>query len=79
VVRRLSRVVPVHPRARGPWDASGLIAGLTLVGPLGYLDFLALEAGAALVPTDSGGAQEETDGARRVVPHLAGHTERPSR
>jgi len=50
----------MHPRARGPWDASGPIAGLTLVGPLGYLDLLALEAGAAQVLTDSGGMQKET-------------------
>jgi len=28
--------------------------------PVGYLDFIALEAGARLVLTDSGGVQEET-------------------
>jgi UDP-N-acetylglucosamine 2-epimerase (non-hydrolysing) len=31
-----------------------------LCSPLGYLDFLALEAEAAVVLTDSGGIQEET-------------------
>lgn len=34
--------------------------GLVLLPPLGYLDFLGLEADAALVITDSGGVQEET-------------------
>ena len=35
-------------------------AGLRLTDPVGYLDFLALQAHAALVITDSGGIQEET-------------------
>ena len=54
-------VFPVHPRSHarlepGRWDA----AGLRLVNPLSYLDFLALERAAALVVTDSGGVQDET-------------------
>ena len=35
-------------------------AGLRLVDPVGYLDFLSLEADAGAVLTDSGGIQEET-------------------
>ena len=33
---------------------------MVLTEPLGYLDFLCLEADAAFVVTDSGGVQEET-------------------
>jgi UDP-N-acetylglucosamine 2-epimerase (non-hydrolysing) len=60
VARRLPLVVAMDTRARAPWVAGASITGFTLVDPLNYLDFLAHEAGAALVPTDSGGAQEET-------------------
>ena len=35
-------------------------AGVITTEPLGYLDFLCLEADAAFVVTDSGGVQEET-------------------
>jgi UDP-N-acetylglucosamine 2-epimerase (non-hydrolysing) len=53
---------PVHPRTRQRIAEMGFTphAGLVLSGPLGYLDFLALEQRAALVITDSGGVQEET-------------------
>ena len=55
-------VFPVHPRGRAALEAAGLgdVPGLHLVGPLGYLAFLSLVAGSALVITDSGGVQEET-------------------
>jgi UDP-N-acetylglucosamine 2-epimerase (non-hydrolysing) len=53
---------PVHPRTRQRITEMGFVPhpGLLLSGPLGYLDFLALEQRAALVITDSGGVQEET-------------------
>jgi UDP-N-acetylglucosamine 2-epimerase (non-hydrolysing) len=56
-------IFPVHPRTRHKLET---LAGVTcppalhLVEPLGYLDFLALQQGARLVITDSGGIQEET-------------------
>jgi UDP-N-acetylglucosamine 2-epimerase (non-hydrolysing) len=55
-------VLPLHPRTRGRLEAAGYDApsGLRLLEPLEYLDFIALEAGAAAVVTDSGGLQEET-------------------
>lgn len=56
-------IFPVHPRTRQRIETGGLAAtapGLHLLEPLGYLDFLALQAHAALVLTDSGGIQEET-------------------
>jgi UDP-N-acetylglucosamine 2-epimerase (non-hydrolysing)/UDP-GlcNAc3NAcA epimerase len=55
-------VFPVHPRTRARLDAGGLLDrldGLTLVPPLGYLDFLELARHARAVLTDSGGVQKE--------------------
>jgi UDP-N-acetylglucosamine 2-epimerase len=58
----LTLVVPLHPRGRPTLEAAGLVEGarLQIVDPLGYVDFLSLVRGAALVVTDSGGIQEET-------------------
>lgn len=55
-------VFPVHPRGRAALEAAGLgdAPGVHLVPPLGYLPFLSLVAGSAVVVTDSGGVQEET-------------------
>jgi UDP-N-acetylglucosamine 2-epimerase (non-hydrolysing) len=58
-------VFPTHPRTRKGLEASGddarlLAAGVHATPPIGYLDFLCLEADAAFVVTDSGGVQEET-------------------
>jgi UDP-N-acetylglucosamine 2-epimerase (non-hydrolysing) len=55
-------LLPLHPRGRPVLEAAGLVADerLRVVEPLGYLDFIALVRGAALVVTDSGGIQEET-------------------
>lgn len=54
---------PIHPRTRTAMAEFGLQPssdGVHILPPLGYLDFLALEAHARLVLTDSGGIQEET-------------------
>jgi UDP-N-acetylglucosamine 2-epimerase (non-hydrolysing) len=55
-------VLPLHPRGRPTLEAAGLRGGdrIHVVEPLGYLDFLSLVRGAAVVVTDSGGIQEET-------------------
>jgi UDP-N-acetylglucosamine 2-epimerase (non-hydrolysing) len=61
--RWLPVVFPVHPRTRKALADFGLLAharDLHLLEPLGYLDFLAMQAHARLVLTDSGGIQEET-------------------
>jgi UDP-GlcNAc3NAcA epimerase len=55
-------VFPVHPRTRARLEAAGLterLAGLRLVPPLGYLDFLKLARNARAILTDSGGVQKE--------------------
>jgi UDP-GlcNAc3NAcA epimerase len=52
---------PVHPRTRRALEAAGLELGpgVEQLQPLGYLEMLALVAGAARVVTDSGGLQKE--------------------
>ena len=62
VSRDITIVIPLHPRGREQLEAVGLETTDTLrvIEPLGYVDFLSLVRGAALVITDSGGVQEET-------------------
>lgn len=62
VAAHLPVVLPLHPRGRASLEAAGLagLAGVRVVEPLGYLDFISLVRGAAVVVTDSGGIQEET-------------------
>lgn len=69
-------IFPVHPRTRAQLGAK-LPAGVRLVDPMGYLDFLALQADARLVLTDSGGVQEETTVLGVPCLTLRDNTERP--
>jgi UDP-N-acetylglucosamine 2-epimerase (non-hydrolysing) len=77
IARELPVIFPVHPRTRKMLGALSTPPGLVLTGPVGYLDFLSLEADAAGVMTDSGGVQEETTflGVRCFT--LRENTERP--
>ncbi len=78
---------PVHPRTRARLEsgeggaASGPAPpgepGVTLIDPVGYLEFLSLEADAAAVLTDSGGIQEETTFLGVPCFTLRDNTERP--
>jgi UDP-N-acetylglucosamine 2-epimerase len=55
-------IFPVHPRTRARLEGAGLLDrldGMTLVAPLGYLDFLELARHARAILTDSGGVQKE--------------------
>jgi UDP-N-acetylglucosamine 2-epimerase (non-hydrolysing) len=52
-------------------------AGVTVEGPAAYLDILALQDGAAVVLTDSGGLQEETTALGVPCVTLREQTERP--
>jgi UDP-N-acetylglucosamine 2-epimerase (non-hydrolysing) len=72
-------VFPVHPRTRKMMDAAGAAShpGLSLIEPLGYLDFLSLLADAGAVLTDSGGIQEETTYLGVPCFTLRDNTERP--
>ena len=68
---------PVHPRTRRRLEELGAPSGVRLLEPLGYLDFLALEAAARVVLTDSGGVQEETTVLGVPCLTLRDNTERP--
>ncbi len=80
----LTRIVfPVHPRTRQRMKDFGIlnrlldISNLTLLDPLGYLEFLNLMERAAVVITDSGGIQEETTFLGVPCLTLRENTERP--
>jgi UDP-N-acetylglucosamine 2-epimerase (non-hydrolysing) len=76
-------IFPVHPRTQSRLDGIGFgrealgTTGLRVCAPLGYLDFLALEAKARFVLTDSGGVQEETSALTVPCFTLRDTTERP--
>jgi len=75
----LSIIYPIHPRTRKRIKEFGLEVpkGIELIEPLGFLEFLQLEANAKLVLTDSGGVQEETCILRVPCVTLRDNTERP--
>jgi UDP-N-acetylglucosamine 2-epimerase (non-hydrolysing) len=76
VGKALPVLFPVHPRTRSMLAAE-LPPTVRLVDPVGYLDFLSLEADAAAVLTDSGGIQEETSYLGIPCFTLRDNTERP--
>lgn len=77
-------VFPAHPRTRESFRRHGELDRLashprvSLLDPLGYLDFLSLMMGARLVLTDSGGVQEETTALGVRCLTLRPNTERPA-
>jgi UDP-N-acetylglucosamine 2-epimerase (non-hydrolysing) len=76
----LPLLFPVHPRTRERINRAGLsgqAARVDLIEPVGYVDFLALQKGAHLVITDSGGIQEETSYLGVPCLTLRSNTERP--
>jgi UDP-N-acetylglucosamine 2-epimerase (non-hydrolysing) len=54
-------ILPMHPRTKKVVAERHLLvpAGVRVIEPLGFMDFLKMEANAALALTDSGGVQEE--------------------
>jgi UDP-N-acetylglucosamine 2-epimerase (non-hydrolysing) len=76
LAEELPLVFPVHPRARARLEDQD-VSGMRLIEPAGYLDFLALQAGARVVLTDSGGVQEETTVLGVPCLTLRDTTERP--
>jgi UDP-N-acetylglucosamine 2-epimerase (non-hydrolysing) len=83
IAERVPLVFPVHPRTRknletfGLWDTLGEAPGLTVIDPLGYVDFMNLVSSAQLAITDSGGIQEETTYLDIPCLTLRTSTERP--
>src|SRR5437667_72677 len=69
---------PIHPRTAKNIGSFGLsMNGIRTMDPLGYLEFLNLEASATIVLTDSGGLQEETTILGVPCLTLRNNTERP--
>jgi len=72
-------VYPMHPRTRKCLDRFELAVPkeVTVIEPVGFLEFLQLEANACVVLTDSGGIQEETCILEIPCVTLRDNTERP--
>jgi UDP-GlcNAc3NAcA epimerase len=70
-------VFPIHPRTRRVLDEQriALADAVKVIEPLGYLEMLALVAGADTVVTDSGGLQKEAYWLRVPCVTLRGSTE----
>jgi UDP-N-acetylglucosamine 2-epimerase (non-hydrolysing) len=76
--RQLPVIFPMHPRTRARLPREVMeVEELRIIEPVGYVDFLTLQAGAAGVLTDSGGVQEETTFLRVPCFTLRDNTERP--
>ena len=76
---KLGTLYPIHPRTMKRIKEFGLEVptGVELIEPLGFLEFLQLEANATLVLTDSGGVQEESCILKVPCVTLRDNTERP--
>jgi UDP-N-acetylglucosamine 2-epimerase (non-hydrolysing) len=71
-------IFPMHPRTQKMMKEFGIDPhGLTILQPVGYLEFLNLEANAQLILTDSGGIQEESCILNVPCVTLRENTERP--
>jgi UDP-N-acetylglucosamine 2-epimerase (non-hydrolysing) len=77
VARACPLVLPAHPRAAQQLHSAGMSDRVQIIPPAGYLDFIALQASARLVLTDSGGVQEETTVLGVPCLTLRDNTERP--
>ena len=76
---KLPVVFPMHPRTRARLNdvAPAALERLVVIDPLEYLDFIAVQASARLVVTDSGGVQEETSALGVPCLTYRDNTERP--
>ncbi len=78
VRNKLPVVYPIHPRSRKMMGRFKLKPeNLTLIEPLGFLEFLRLQSDARLLLTDSGGLQEEACILGVPCVTLRDNTERP--
>jgi UDP-N-acetylglucosamine 2-epimerase (non-hydrolysing) len=77
IAEEVPLILPAHPRAAASLRELVTTDRIRLIPPAGYLDFVALEAGARIVLTDSAGVQEETTGLGVPCMTLRDNTERP--
>ena len=84
VARDKPLLIPLHPRTRGNLERFGWLDELlampavAVCEPLGYLDFLRCQVGAAAILTDSGGIQEESTYLGVPCITMRENTERPA-
>ncbi len=83
VSQQIAVIFPLHPRTRARLISFNLLdrlekaAGIQLLEPLGYMDFLCLNSQAKVLITDSGGLQEESTALGVPCLTLRANTERP--
>jgi UDP-N-acetylglucosamine 2-epimerase (non-hydrolysing) len=79
IARELPVIFPAHPRTQARMREFDMVApaGVRVIPPLGYLDFLQLWSNARMALTDSGGLQEETTALGVPCLTLRDNTERP--
>lgn len=79
---RINVIFPIHPRTKKNLIKHNLLdkilkKNVTLIEPIGYLEFLNLMQNTKLILTDSGGIQEEASFLKIPVLTLRNNTERP--
>ncbi|MCK4244302.1 MAG: UDP-N-acetylglucosamine 2-epimerase (non-hydrolyzing) [Candidatus Omnitrophica bacterium] len=80
ISKRIPIIFPVHPRTRRNikrFKLNKFFKNISLIEPLGYLDFLKLMISSKFAMTDSGGMQEETTVLNIPCLTLRDTTERP--
>jgi UDP-N-acetylglucosamine 2-epimerase (non-hydrolysing) len=76
---KLQVIYPMHPRTKKMIDYNNyeIPKSITIIEPVGYFEFLQLEANARMTMTDSGGVQEESCVFQVPCVTLRDNTERP--
>jgi len=81
ISERIRILFPIHPRTRARMAEMNLMPAnperITLMDPVGYLQFIWLQKHAAVILTDSGGIQEESTYLQVPCLTLRPNTERP--
>ena len=83
ITQNIKLIYPIHPRSKNSIKSKGLLKdfqklkGLSMIEPLGYLDFIKLVKDSLFVLTDSGGIQEETTVLKVPCLTMRDNTERP--
>lgn len=77
--RHYKTIFPIHPRTETRIQQFSLKVpeNITIIKPLGFLEFLQLEEGAKIIFTDSGGLQEEACILKTPCITVRDNTERP--
>lgn len=83
ITKKIKLIYPIHPRAKKMMQVHGIdglfnsLENLSIIGPLGYINFMQLVKNSRFALTDSGGIQEETTVLRVPCLTMRENTERP--